>query len=580
MRAFLIICLFAAEVLPLALAIDCQYGARSYDGTCYDHSRPEVGAAGRPFRRLLPSAYADGLSAPREGPNARIVDRAMGSAANAFHNMIGMTQLGAFFGQYFAHGFAHSRAMVAPVIPEGEDESHIIRVPVEDETDPLHFCPAENPECDPAIAVTRLSGEDDDDGVRQITNGIAAYMDLNQIYGQDAAVNAKLRAGLGGRLRTKDYGTVSAGDATYELDDFLPNAYEIDVFVDDGLVLNNPPESMYGCGDFRCTENGVIAATHGLWLKRHNQHAGRLAAENAMWDDETVFQAARNRTIAEYQHVSKTEFFRMFLGETWYAHLAPYRGYNPELDPRPSLEFSVVAFRGHSAVPEDIPIYDNNGNEIDRLPLATLFHGGLDPLSVFARTGGPGRLLWSMAATGGEPMDGKFSQALMNMHDTFSVRTANIVRSREVGLPGAAAWVDAMDPTGARLRNRPECADDGPVDSVACFMAIAPHMGDATLLRAHYGKIDRVDPYVALSLQSGYGDSMFGLTQLRVLYDGFDAFIHGDPLWYENAAATGQLTPSDLDAVLATSYADIISEVYDIPRKHLPPFVFLRASAL
>jgi len=278
--------------------------------------------------------------------------------------------------------------------------------------------------------------------------------------------------------------------------------------------------------------------------------------------------------------VTKTEFFRMFLGETWYARLEPYRGYDASLDPRPSLEFSVVAFRGHSAVPEDIPIYDDEGTEIDLLPVATLFHKGLTPLSVFARSRGPGRLLWSMSRTGGEPMDGKFSRALIEMHDTFSVRTANIMRSREVGLPGAAAWMDAMDPTGARLRDRAECAAGGGTDSVACFMAIAHRMADAEMLREQYGTIERVDPYVALSLQGGYGDSMFGLTQLRVLYEGFDAFIHGDPLWYENAATTGQLSPSELDTVRATTYADIISDAYDIPRQRFSPFLFLHPSAL
>ena len=53
---------------------------------------------------------------------------------------------------------------------------------------------------------------------------------------------------------------------------------------------------------------------HTIWLREHNRVAEQLARIIPGRNDEFYFQEARRIVIAEYQHITFTEFLPVFLG--------------------------------------------------------------------------------------------------------------------------------------------------------------------------------------------------------------------------------------------------------------------------
>ena len=124
-----------------------------------------------------------------------------------------------------------------------------------------------------------------------------------------------------------------------------------------------------------------------LWFRMHQYWARKLylyACENSIdlheWNDEFIFNRARQFTIATYQHIVYTEWFPMFLpgkleqvnkeinegfnlGIANLSSLPPYKytpgyslyfgrsGYNPAINPQIAHVFQSAAMRfGHTMV--------------------------------------------------------------------------------------------------------------------------------------------------------------------------------------------------------------------------------------
>ena len=74
--------------------------------------------------------------------------------------------------------------------------------------------------------------------------------------------------------------------------------------------------------------------------------------EHPKWNDEQLFQEARKINIAEYQSIIYNEWIPDVLGSN---ALAPYKGYNPNVNATIATEFSTVAFRfGHTLLSGDL----------------------------------------------------------------------------------------------------------------------------------------------------------------------------------------------------------------------------------
>ncbi len=144
-------------------------------------------------------------------------------------------------------------------------------------------------------------------------------------------------------------------------------------FTDDGLTVRPefkalrsplhlppdwPPEkrrTLFAFGGERANATPQTAMLSTLFLREHNRLAGLLETQHPGWDDERVFQTARNTTtvllikvvIEEYiNHISPYHFH--FLADPWSAWSAKWN--------RPNwcaVEFNLL-YRWHSMVPSQI----------------------------------------------------------------------------------------------------------------------------------------------------------------------------------------------------------------------------------
>ena len=95
-------------------------------------------------------------------------------------------------------------------------------------------------------------------------------------------------------------------------------------------------------GDVRANENIALTALHTLFAREHNRIVSLLPPYLSAEDR---FQIARRVVGAEIEYITYTQFLPA-LG----VQLAPYRGYDPTVNPGLSNEFAVVGYRAHSMI--------------------------------------------------------------------------------------------------------------------------------------------------------------------------------------------------------------------------------------
>ncbi len=143
----------------------------------------------------------------------------------------------------------------------------------------------------------------------------------------------------------------------------MPNANDAHRFPDNELFL---------CGDVRANENVELTAIQTLFVREHNQIAAAIAANSHGLNDEQIFQRARRIVVGELQVITYKEFLPALLGSN---PLRPYTGYDPQVNPGISTEFSTAAYRiGHTLINDDVEFLDNDANPVrDEMELADAF---------------------------------------------------------------------------------------------------------------------------------------------------------------------------------------------------------------
>ncbi len=207
----------------------------------------------------------------------------------------------------------------------------------------------------------------------QMTNGAAPEdrrrttsnheIDLSPLYGRTEAQTGVLRlksaaAGQRGRLRSQ---TLPTGVFPRLLFDVHGNVDPL--FCDDagfpildmplGLDHGGNRATMFAVGGDRANATPQVAMMNTLLLREHNRLAGKLEQANPGWDDERVFQTARNILIVLYikvvvedyiNHINTSVFkFRSDPSVAWHA-----RWNKPNWM---TAEFSLL-YRWHSLIPE------------------------------------------------------------------------------------------------------------------------------------------------------------------------------------------------------------------------------------
>ncbi|MCA0892043.1 peroxidase family protein [Microbulbifer agarilyticus] len=233
------------------------------------------------------------------------------------------------------------------------------------------------------------------DGRKEIRNRINSWLDLSQIYGDSAAVNADLRSKAnpqdpfgpripvgGGKLATYDYVGADAKTVLYrpnpelkaDLYEFLPTAEKIPAHPrpNDPTRAFNPQDEFLS-GDDRASENLQLLTFHLAFHRYHNRvadqmalkYSGDIAGMAPEEADEFLFQKARRFVVGVYQHILFDEYLPALFGSQFDGLIGEYSGYADDVNPDSNTNMWNSAFRyAHSSVPKEFLIYDENGQNV------------------------------------------------------------------------------------------------------------------------------------------------------------------------------------------------------------------------
>ncbi|MCV0424366.1 MAG: peroxidase [Roseibium sp.] len=472
--------------------------ARPVDGAGTNPDYPDWGAVGQTLLRLADARYADGIGEMMNGlPNPRDISNAVSQQSEDEPNSFGLSDLFWAWGQFIDHDLDLTEA--------GETTYEPIPVPVGDPFfDPQGLGEAVIPffRVDPV----HDSGVTD---TRSYENEITSFLDASMVYGSDIATAASLRTD-GGKLLLDDQG-------------FLIETGE-------GGVL---------AGDIRAAENVALTSLHTLFAREHNRIVDELAAENPDLTDDELFAAARQRVEAEIQAITFNEFLPLLVGKK---AIEKYDGYDEEVNPGISVEFSTAAFRfGHTLLSSEIQRLNEDGSVIaaGNLALADAFfspeqiseNGGIDPI------------LRGLADGTAQEIDTQVVEDVRSFlfgapgSGGLDLASLNIQRGRDLGV---ASYNDLREALGlARAQDFSDITSDS---------ELAAQLADV------YGDVDLVDAWIGGLAEDPYADGVIGETFATIIIDQFMRIRDGDPYWSQ----AGGLAKDEVRDLWGTTLADII----------------------
>ena len=504
------------------------HAVRSIDGSGNNVRDRAMGAADTPLLRLMPPDYADQVAAMAgvERPGPREISVAVSAQPKLIENPQGLSDFFWQWGQFLDHDLDLTDGVAPP-------EPAPIEVP---EGDPF-FDPDVTGTAE--IAFNR-SHYDKSTGrnrnrPRAQMNEVTAWIDASNVYGTDRARALALRTPDGtGRLRT------SAGDLLPFNTAGLPNAGGAD-------------PSLFLAGDVRANEQVGLAAMHTLFVREHNRLADLIAAAEPGASGEEIYQRARRIVGAQMQAITYNEFLPALLGP---GGLAPYQGYDPEVDARIANVFATAAYRfGHSALSPVLLRLDAHGEEIDAGHLA-LRDAFFAPWRII-REGGIEPLLRGLAAQVCQRVDAYVVDDVRNFlfgapgAGGFDLVALNLQRGRDHGLP---SYNDTRETLG--------------LPRAASFAEVSSDPQIQARLAAIYHNPDAVDLWIGGLAEEPRPGAQVGEVFFTVIKAQFEALRDGDRFWYERI-----LGEAELLEVQETRLSDIIRRNTEIDGE-IPDDVF------
>jgi peroxidase len=508
---------------------------RTMDGTCNNFQRPLRGAAYRPYNRLMPPEYDNGLSEPVSSltnirPSAREANRAILSSPKSVLS----NEYNAFlmqFGQFMSHDMAKTtlvpsakcnvcqnipgRCMAVFITPQDPNQSF---------------------KKDTCIRVSRSSpicGSGRSKPRQQLSEN-TGYIDGSPIYGSSIDDMPKFREGRSGFLKIKMF-----------------NGHRVLPFDQTKCRNSEQCTATFVAGDSRVNLFLGLTTFHLLFTREHNRLVTRLQRLNPHWTGDRLFQEARKIVGAQIQAICFREYLPKILGSAFATTVGTYRGYNPTVDSTIANEFTSGAFRfGHGMIQEFYPrIADNNRTmpgfnfvegtlHSDKL----IFNGGTDPiLRGFMQTPlkRPQRLTPSITE---------------QMFGSTDLGTINIQRGRDHGLP---PYVKFRQLCGL---SNPRSFDDLGREILSTNAREA--------LRRTYTAPDKIDFYVGAVLEDPVVRGLIGPTLACVVGPQFARTRDGDRFYFENP---GIFTRAQLAEIRRSSLARIICDngdrISQVPRE-------------
>ncbi|MEX1023722.1 MAG: peroxidase family protein [Planctomycetota bacterium] len=465
---------------------------RSLDGSGNHPVHTDWGASGIALLRRAAVAYPDGIHAPAgtDRPSARFLSTALcrESLIPAL-NEANASDMFWQWGQFLDHDLDLTPA-------DANGASLDIPVPVGD------------PWFDPfatgnqRLPFTRSVAVVDVNGVHQQVNFVTAFLDGSNVYGSDTA-----RALA---LRTLD----GTGRLLVDAADLLPRNTQ-------GIANEPSPfdPTMFLAGDVRSTEQSGLAAMHTLWVREHNAIAAYWRARFPGASGDLVYELSRALVVAELQHITYSEFLPLLLGPT---ALAPYTGWQADVDPGIANEFSSVAYRfGHSMLSDHLLRLDSFSLPLPagNLPLRDAFFN--PTMLTHASFGGIGPLLRGLSKQRARSVDSQIVSDVRNFlfgppgAGGIDLASLNIQRARDHGIP---SYAELRGHYGLSV---PVSFADIPADT-----ATRQRLAQA------YWLIDRVDPWIGAINESHVPGALVGELAHAILVDQFTRLRDGDRYWY------------------------------------------------
>ncbi len=497
---------------------------RTLDGTNNNQSNPTWGAAGEQLPRMVPAAYADGISLPGGIglPNPRIISNALFAQDSLIHDQMNLSDFVWVFGQFLDHD----------ITQVGNDPTEPIPIPVDFPDE--YFNPGGGFP-DVVINMHRsmaASGTGTDvTNPRQHDNLITSWIDASNVYGSDVDRASWLRTFVDGKLKTSSgnllpYNTTD-GEFGSPIDLNAP-------FMDN----ENPfVTKLFVAGDSRANENTLLTAFHTLFVREHNRLCDELQSDNPAWTDEKLYQEARRRVIAHIQAITYEEWLPA-MGIS----LPTYNGYDASLNPTITNVFSAAAFRlGHTLLNPNLRMVDDMGNYLGTIALKDAFF-----TPAILANNGMEVFLKGMAEQVEQELDAKVVDDVRNF--LFGPPTAglggldlaaiNINRGRERGIPS--------------------------FNAVRINLGLSPYSGlndfssntdIAAILASLYGNVNNIDAWVGMLLEDHMPDMLFGETIMYIMMQQFGDLRDGDRYFYE---IDYEMTADEIAAIKATPFSEVI----------------------
>lgn len=500
---------------------------RSMDGTCNNLKRPLLGASFRAYLRHLPAQYEDGFSEPVSSTSARRPTPREASrlllASSQMHAHEQLNSLLMQWGQFISHDMA--RTTLHPTANCGTCDvipSKCVPVTISNKDTNDAF---RQKGCLKISRAVPVCGTGNPSRPREQLNENTAFVDGSQIYGSSSRDLQKFRDGRTGMLKMSSFNNLMV----------LP--------FDEGRCASvSSCSASFSAGDIRANLFLGLSSMHILFAREHNRLVRALQGLNPGWSGDRLFQEARKIVGAQIQAILYREFLPRILGSFFERLIGPYRGYDPQVDPSVSNEFTTSAYRfGHGMILEQYPRLSENGQPIVQGSFVfgdgifksqkILFEGGIDPIL---------RGLWNTPLKKPHGMTPAITEKMFGSTDLGSL---NIMRGRDHGIPSYNKW-------------RNFCG----MEPIRSFDQMSVHISDENVrkvLAENYPSPDDLDLYVGGMIEDPVIGGLVGPTLACIISDQFKRTRDGDRFYFENP---GIFSATQLEEIKKTSMARILCD--------------------
>lgn len=342
---------------------DFKNSYRTFDGTCNNLEKSNLGAANTPYRRILKTTYKDGVHEPpkslnnSELPDSRKIRLKLFPDADILDPVLSLANM--VYGQFIAHDCAFTLHQPGTCCPNLSHSDSCLPLKISSD-DPRNSIFKLNQTC---MEMPRSRTDNCDLKPRQIINSVTSYFDCSHIYGADNATAKSLRSFKDGKL----------------LSQFV-NGSEFPPSVKTGCSKCVTSKAVH-CfkGDSRINQQPWLTSLHVLFLREHNRIAAILKSLNPKWDDEKLFQTSRKIIIAIHQYITYQQWLPYVVGEKMMQNKHLYvrddgyhsNDYDSTIDPSLILSFNTGCFRNfHTMIRSEIPLFSSPTKQESTTPLS------------------------------------------------------------------------------------------------------------------------------------------------------------------------------------------------------------------